>query len=80
MEKTDDIKGRVQEVGVVGESENVEGMGIEKWSSSALASFSECLGMSTKGFDKEVWDLLKRMERVHSWLEGWDLKKDVFEV
>ncbi|RVX05910.1 hypothetical protein CK203_023878 [Vitis vinifera] len=36
--------------------------GMKGWNSSCLAKFSRCLGMPTKGFEKEILYLLRRME------------------
>ena len=39
-----------------------EGGSEEGWSSSSLARFSRCLGMSTGGFEKEILYFLRRMK------------------
>ncbi|RVW26431.1 hypothetical protein CK203_086137 [Vitis vinifera] len=42
--------------------EGMEGGSEEGWSSSSLARFSRCLGMSTGGFEKEILYFLRRMK------------------
>ena len=67
MECLDSIIEVGEELGEVGQrtedaqNESLEGWTYESWESSCLAKFSDFLGFPTKGFEKEILELLRNL-------------------